>query len=132
MSDWTRREWENGVGGERGWAYSEEELGLDELVKVVETGHCKCVIKRQHLKRQRTHGGRGPHKIVSSDVPSGAPSHTTRSASSPRKWPMICSAVLVLVMSPSICTTPGSGACTRWESGQHGLERLKTALGWRD
>lgn len=51
-------------------------------------------------------------------VTSGAPSQTTRSALRPLKCEMICSAVLGLVMSPSIWTTPVKGACGR-QLGQH-------------
>jgi len=45
-----------------------------------------------------------------SPVTSGAPSHTTKSARSPRKCPMIISAVDWAVISPWIHTTPGIGA----------------------
>mmetsp|Transcript_31019 Transcript_31019/g.89645 ORF Transcript_31019/g.89645 Transcript_31019/m.89645 type:complete len:204 (+) Transcript_31019:288-899(+) len=42
-------------------------------------------------------------------VTSGAPSHTTRSASSPLKCPMTSFTVPTLVMSPWTCTTPAIG-----------------------
>lgn len=53
-----------------------------------------------------------------SPVTSGAPSHTTSSASWPLKKAMICSAVERRVMSPCSCTTPGIGAISCRSTGR--------------
>lgn len=88
-----------GEGGEGEKTNGKKKLSLNELVEVVQTGDCA-----------ETRLSKDWEGVKEKSVPSGAPSQTTRSACRPLKWLIICSAVLVLVMSPSIWTTPGRGA----------------------